>query len=291
MLGKVLVENGQRVVCIVSRSMKSARAAGRVLGCRNVSTSLDAIPPETSLIYITTPHEAVVGVARSLARISALSWKTLTVCHASGMLSADVLEPIARKGATVFSFHPLQTFPRDFRVGEIVPTARGIFYGVDGAPRALRVARRFARALEGRAIEIPPTHRELYHAACVLASNHLTTMLWILQRMHRAVTGSDRQFYAIYKPIVQATLRNLERSSPAEALSGPIARGGVETVSRHFEALQQFLPELIPYFIAVSRETVGLAKARGSLSEKGAGELMTLMNAYSLPSSTNKESR
>lgn len=285
------MENGQRVVCIVSRSITSARAAGRFLGCPNVSTSLDAIPPETSLVYITTPHEAVVDVARSLTLVSALSWKRLTVCHASGMLSAEVLEPIAKKGATVFSFHPLQTFPRDFRAAEIVPTARGIFYGVDGTPRALRVARRLARVLEGRAIEIPPSRRELYHAACVLASNHVTTMLWVLQRMHRAVTGSDQQFYSIYRPILQATLRNIERSSPAEALSGPIVRGGVETVSRHFEAMRHYLPEVIPYFTAVSRETVGLAKARGSLSGQMAGELMTLMNAYSLPLPTKKESR
>jgi predicted short-subunit dehydrogenase-like oxidoreductase (DUF2520 family) len=286
-----MVENGQEVVCVVSRSMKSARIAGRFLGCRNVSTSLDAIPPDASLIYITTPHEAVADVARSLTQVSALPWKRLSVCHASGMLSAGVLEPIARKGATVFSFHPLQTFPRNFRAEEILPTARGIFYGVDGTPRSVRVARRFARALEGRAIEIPPSHRALYHAACVLASNHVTTMLWVLQRMHRAVTGSDRQFYPIYRPIIQATLRNIERSSPAEALSGPIARGGVETVSRHFEAMQRYLPEVIPYFIALSRETVGLAQARGSLSDKLAGELETLMQAYSLPLSTTKESR
>ncbi|MBM2841717.1 MAG: hypothetical protein HW412_2245, partial [Bacteroidetes bacterium] len=165
-LGRVLVENGEKVVCVVSRTKKSAQTAGRFLKCRNVSDSLDAIPAAADFIYITTPHAAVADVALNLSRLSHLRFKRLSVCHASGMLTADVLEPVRLRGATVFSFHPLQTFPRDFASRDIVPTARGIYFAVDGTPQAIKRARVFARKLEGKVIEIRPEMRSFYHAAC-----------------------------------------------------------------------------------------------------------------------------
>ena len=133
-LGKVLAENGARIECVISRSAASARKAARFLGCRKASTSVEAIPSTVNLIYLTVPHAAVPDVARTVASSTHLLFRGLAVCHASGMLTAEVLEPLRARGAVVFSFHPLQTFPRDFHPREIVPTARGIAYGADGAP-------------------------------------------------------------------------------------------------------------------------------------------------------------
>lgn len=276
-LGKLLVERGESVVCIVSRTAKSANKAGKFLKCKNTSTSLASIPPRTDLIYITTPHGAVEDVAHKLAAVAHLRFKKLSACHASGMLTAGALRPVAERGATVFSFHPLQTFPRDFEVKEIIPTARKIYYGVDGTPAAIKKAQQFARKLQGTAIEIKPEMRAFYHAACVVASNHLTTMLWVLEQMHKGLGTKEKDFFAVFKPIVSATLRNVERTSPAKALSGPIARGGIETVSEHFEAIQRFAPNLIPYFGSISAETTRLAEAKGSIDRDQARALYNLI--------------
>ncbi len=276
-LGRILAENGERIVAVVSRSMRSARAAGRFVRCKNVSTSLAAIPPRTDLVYITTPHAAVQEVAHKLAAVAHLNFRRLAVCHASGMLTAAALEPLAKKGATVFSFHPLQTFPRDFSPKEILPTARNIWYGVDGTRTALRKARQLARALKGNVVVIRPERRALYHAACVVASNHLTTMLWVVEQMFKALKTNERTFYPLFEPIIMATLHNVARTSPAQALSGPIARGGVETVAEHFDALRQFAPQLIPYFAAVSAETTRLAEAKGSIDAAKAQALYELI--------------
>ncbi len=291
-LGRILTDNGERVIAVISRSMRSARAAGKFIRCTNVSTSLAAIPPRTDLVYIATPHAAVPDVVHKLATVGHLNFRRLAVCHASGILTAEALAPLARRGATVFSFHPLQTFPRDFSPKEILPTARNIYYGVDGKQAALRTARRLARKLNGKVIVIRPEMRTLYHAACVVASNHLTTLLWELERMFEALRTKERGFYPVFEPIIMATLRNVARASPADALSGPIARGGVDTVAQHFEALRQFLPELIPYFSALSAETTRLAEVKGSLEEETAQALFDLIASYTtIPSMTFKGPR
>ena len=47
-LGRILVEEDQDVVCVVSRTITSARAAGKFIGCPVVSVHLQDIPPDTA---------------------------------------------------------------------------------------------------------------------------------------------------------------------------------------------------------------------------------------------------
>ena len=274
-LGRLMVKGGGRIACVVSRTPGSAKRAAKFVKCKNASTSLESIPGNTDLIFVATPHGAIEDVARGLANLQSLNFKRLAVCHASGMLTADALEPVQRRGATVFSFHPLQTFPRDFDSEDIVDSARGIYYGVDGTRRALRKARELARMLKGKLIEIKPEMRVLYHAACVLASNHLTTMMWILESVYRVLQPKGNK--PVFKPIIMATLNNIERTSPPEALSGPIARGGVETVAEHFKALRRYAPQFIPYFAMLSIETVKLAAVKGSITQDQGVALLELI--------------
>jgi predicted short-subunit dehydrogenase-like oxidoreductase (DUF2520 family) len=168
----------------------------------------------------------------------------------------------------VFSFHPLQTFPRDFSPAEIVRDGwTKIYFGVDGPPQGLRVARTLAREIGGETIVIRPELREFYHAACVVASNHLTALLWVLERMFEAMNVRAKGFVPVFRPIIAATLRNIARTGPARALSGPVARGGVETIEAHVESIKRNLPEIIPYFLAMTAETARLAREKGSITE------------------------
>lgn len=269
-LGKVLSEQGERITCVVSRTAASAKAAARFVKCKTAATLLDAIPTATDVVLIATPHDAVRGVAERLSALAHLRFKKLSVCHASGMLTAEVLSPLEKQGATVFSFHPLQTFPREFAVKNIVPRVRGIYYGVDGGARGIAKANQLARALSGKVILIRPEMRAFYHAACVVAGNHLTTMLWILEQMFAELKTKEKNFYPVFKPIIEATLKNVADSSPTKALTGPIARGGVETIAEHFQSLQRYAPNLVSYYGSVSAETIRCAEAKGSIDREQA---------------------
>ena len=279
-LGRVLVEDGSRITAVISRSRASARTAASYLRCRVYADALTAIPPETDIAFIATPHDAVAAVAETLARLEGLEFSRMGACHASGMLTAAVLAPLEERGCTVFSFHPLQTFPRNFPVRRILPRARGIWYGVDGSPAGLRTARRLAKALSGRVIEIPPESRELYHAACVVASNHFTVMLSAVREMFGAATGDGRASLEPFKPILEATLLNVLATSPGAALSGPVARGGVGTVARHLEAVRGFCPDLLPYFTRMTLETARLASEAGSLGPERREAIDNLVQSF-----------
>jgi predicted short-subunit dehydrogenase-like oxidoreductase (DUF2520 family) len=283
-LGRILADRGVPVVAVVSRSRSSAKKCARFVRCKLFSTSLNDLPPETSLIMITTPHDAVEEVGVALSRLEQLRFRRLHVCHASGMLTADALAPLSARGATVFSFHPLQTFPRDFEPADIVKSIAGIYYGVDGTQKGIAAARRLSAQLGGHTIEVPPEMRVFYHAACVVASNHLTGLLAVLESMYGKLGNSRKNFFPVFKPIMMATMNNVGSTSPAQALSGPVARGGTETVARHFEAVRTYAPELLHYFASLTDETIALAARKGSLSPERVEEMRRLVRSQELTS-------
>jgi predicted short-subunit dehydrogenase-like oxidoreductase (DUF2520 family) len=111
-------------------------------------------------------------------------------------------------------------------------------------------------------------------------------MLAILESMFQTLRTTEEKFYPVFKPIVYATLNNIEFTSPTKALSGPVARGGVETVADHFASIEAYQPDLIPYFAALSLETVKLAESKGSINQVQASTLRSLFQSY-----TNKDSQ
>lgn len=287
-LGRILVERGHRCTAVISRSGGSARRGRRFIGEGIAATGVGAIPEATRLILITAAHGAVEGIVSALAA-SRPSFRGIAICHASGIHTAAVLEPLRRKGGTVFSFHPLQTFPRDLTHAEILPVARGIPFGVDGSAAGIRKARVVARALGGSLLAIPPEMRVLYHAACVVASNHTTTLLWIVeQAFARMGIGGKKGMEAI-EPIVRATLKNAVARQPERALSGPVARGGTETVAAHCDSFSRFLPEFLPVFASVSLETVALAEKKGTASRESIQAMRRLLTPLCTPSNPKQE--
>jgi predicted short-subunit dehydrogenase-like oxidoreductase (DUF2520 family) len=102
-------------------------------------------------------------------------------------------------------------------------------------------------------------------------------MLWILEQMFAELKTKEKNFYPVFKSIIEATLKNVAASSPTKALTGPIARGGVETIAEHFESLQRYAPNLVSYYGAVSAETIRLAEAKGSIDKEQARVLYNLI--------------
>ncbi len=279
-LGRLLIRGGQKVACVISRRSSSARAARRFIGCRSASTSLNDIPGDVNLVLLAVPHGAIVQVAETIAGLGHLQGRRIAVCHTSGMLTAGALDTLAEKGAVTFSFHPLQTFPRDFHPRDILGSVEGITYGVDGSPSAVRTAKLLAGVLRGHTLLVPPHLREFYHAACVVASNHLTALLHVVEMMYGELGNKRSDYLRVFRPIIETTVKNIGRTSPARALSGPVARGGVETVAGHLEAIRRYRPELIPYFVRMTDETVRLALEKGSLTKERALVMRELLRLY-----------
>ena len=76
-------------------------------------------------------------------------------------------------------------------------------------------------------------------------------------------------------PLVRGTVKNIEKRGVAEALTGPIARGDVDTVEAHCRKIEQFLPELLPFYQVLGRCTLPLVQ--GNVSVDKLSELAALL--------------
>ena len=75
--------------------------------------------------------------------------------------------------------------------------------------------------LGGRPFEVDDADRAAYHAAAVIASNHLVALLGQAERV-AAAAGVPLDAYL---DLVRATVENVAELGPAAALTGPAARG------------------------------------------------------------------
>jgi predicted short-subunit dehydrogenase-like oxidoreductase (DUF2520 family) len=67
-------------------------------------------------------------------------------------------------------------------------------------------------------------------------------------------------------PLLSASLDNVLRLGDA-ALTGPVSRGDVATLSTHVGTLRRAAPDMLPAYAALARRTAERARAAGRLTD------------------------
>jgi predicted short-subunit dehydrogenase-like oxidoreductase (DUF2520 family) len=155
------------------------------------------------------------------------------VVHSSGALSAGVLQAAARAGASVGSVHPLMSFPTRTPVA-----LKGVSFAVEADAASSRVLNQLVRRIGGHPFAIKTPSKALYHAVGVLSSPLLVSHLAAAHEAAARAGFSPSQARRLIEPIARATLDNFFSNGPAKSFSGPIARGDVETIRLHLQALK-----------------------------------------------------
>jgi predicted short-subunit dehydrogenase-like oxidoreductase (DUF2520 family) len=134
----------------------------------------------------------------------------------------------------VGSFHPLQSFPQP-RPPEAF---RGSLVAIDAsAPALRRRLGRLARDLGAKPRSVEDADRVIYHAAAVFASNYLVALAGEAVELLGTIGWSESEAVRGLVPLMRGALAEVELRGPTAALTGPIRRGDVDTVTRHLEAL------------------------------------------------------
>ncbi len=172
----------------------------------------------TSLIVLCVPDDAIAGVA------AALPTGDYVVAHVAGSRALDVLCPHRR----VASFHPLMALPSGAQGAERLV---GATYCVSGDDMIMEVV----ASLRGRVITIRDDQRAAYHAAAVVASNHLVALMGQVQNLAELVGLTLEDFL----PLAEQSLADVAARGPHDALTGPASRGDMTTIDAHLAALPE----------------------------------------------------
>lgn len=232
---------------------------------------MPALPEGTTILIIAVPDRALAEVAHDLA-MAGPAPRGCVALHVSGALSADVLAPLHEAGYAVGSLHPLQPLADPW---DGVRRLVGACYAVAGEPTALAAARRLARALQGIDFVVVNRDRPVYHAAAVFASNYVVALAHTaIELFERAGVPADAAPAAV-SSLMHGALDNLEHLGVTSSLTGPIARGDIDTLRMHLARLSAEDREL---YCALGRRTLAIARSAGLAGER-ADEIERLLES------------
>ena len=114
----------------------------------------------------------------------------------------------------------------------------------------------------------------LYHAGAVAVSNYFVALVHYGLKFYQALGADKKEALKAVLPLIKGTLHNIETLGIPDALTGPIMRGDAETVRDHLAAMQKRAPELIGLYKELARQTVEVARDKGSIDQQKAEELL-----------------
>lgn len=242
-----LLEQGWTVTAVAGRAPDAASttAAAACLATRPALVS--EAGRGAALVIVATPDRAIehtIMTAEPSIEPGAL------VIHLAGSRGLDVFDALRAKrtGVRVGALHPLQSFPST-TVG--LERLEGAWAAIAGDAQVADLA----HSLGLRTFELSDAHRTRYHTAAVVASNHLVALLGQVERL-----ASDCGVpFEAFAPLVLASVQNAFALGPADALTGPVARGDLATVEQHLRDLD---PAERDAYRALAREAARLTGRR-----------------------------
>jgi predicted short-subunit dehydrogenase-like oxidoreductase (DUF2520 family) len=268
-LGAALARAGHPVVAGAGVSAESRDRAARLLPGVPLLPA-DEVVARAELVLLAVPDDQLGALVAGLAGTG--RWRPgQVVAHTSGAHGLAVLEPAALAGVRPLAVHPAMTF-----TGAAADLERlaGTSFGVTAPEGLWPLAAALVAELDGEPVPVPEESRALYHAALVVGSNYLVTLVnEAADLLRRAGVGDPA---GVLGPLLRTALDNALASGDA-ALTGPVSRGDAGTVERHLRTLAEQAPDAVPGYAALARLTAGRALAAGRITPAQAAPLLDVL--------------
>jgi predicted short-subunit dehydrogenase-like oxidoreductase (DUF2520 family) len=221
---------------LYSRSFSSAEQAAKFVGAGQPAAEL-AHMRSADVWLLSVPDAQVGAAAQALADAQGSKMAGAIVFHNSGFLSAAELQPLQALGCHVASAHPVLNFASpDTGVRQFAGTPCGL----EGDATALAWLHTALSAIGGRCFEIASADKPLYHAAAVFSSNFTVVLQGIAQDAWQSAGVPPELMRPLTEALLKSTVDNVLAMGPAQALTGPAARGDIAVVQAQGEVVKRW---------------------------------------------------
>lgn len=237
-----------------SKSMDSALKAAASTNSVAYETA-KGLAKDVDFLWITAPDDHIKEICDHLAEENAFP-KGQIVAHMSGASSSRILYRAKEMGCFIYSIHPLQSFAH---AGKAIEDLEHTYFSIEGDAEKMEVVEGLFQKTGNRTFRIATEHKGLYHAAACIFSNYLVTLMHQgLAYFEKIGIPKEEGFQAVL-PLILGTLKNIEALGPAQALTGPIARGDRETILHHIQSIEEKMPETLCFYKMMGQMTFHLA--------------------------------
>jgi predicted short-subunit dehydrogenase-like oxidoreductase (DUF2520 family) len=230
--GRLLVENGHSILQVYGRDHARAQELAKALGAMAVSDTAD-INAHADLYLIAVSDDALPELA------AAFSVGDKFVVHTAGSVSKEVLKQTSSNYGVIWPMKMIRKNMPELGSPTIVIDGNT----ETGRNRIEAIARIFSTDIT-RAGDAQRLKMHMLAAVVSNFPNHL-------YRLAADYCEQEQIDFAVFYPIMQATVEQAQQHHPAEIQAGPAFRGDMDTIHKHEAMLQQY-PQLLQLYIAMS---------------------------------------
>jgi predicted short-subunit dehydrogenase-like oxidoreductase (DUF2520 family) len=226
---------------------------------------------DCDLVLLAVPDDVMPGLAAGLAEAGAVSpgqfW-----AHPAGRFGIGVLEPLTQRGAVPLALHPVMTF-----TGTSVDLTRLVDcpFGVTSQPAMRSVAEALVVEAGGEPVWVPEEARTGYHAALAFGSNSVSSIT--VQALEILRAAGIEHGERLMSPLLHVTIDNALAFGD-RAITGPVARGDVDAVQAHLDAISEISIPAADAYRALARLIADRAMAAGVIDMDQAAALLAALN-------------
>ncbi|HET9400608.1 MAG TPA: DUF2520 domain-containing protein [Candidatus Acidoferrales bacterium] len=215
-VGRGLRESGWRIGSVISVDEATARAMVRAVGAGTPHAGLTRLVLTSSVTLISVPQKELARVAAELAAMGSNEWRGKTVLHTCETHDHSALHPLARRGASTASLHPLYAFDK-----RKAAPLHGVFFGIEGEVGALKIARSIVHDLGGVAVRLNRVRYGLLEVAMRFARNDVALLVNASVQILNRIGFSTRQAESAAIQLARQSLSNFkEHASRRMASAG-----------------------------------------------------------------------
>ena len=217
-----------------TRSEASAARARKLL---QVEVQTGRIEPrarplaDKSLVVLAVRDHVINPLSVDLLRDNYLQAGQILL-HLAGALDIEELSAAAEVGVQRGVFHPLRSLDAERSLWA------GAVCGISGDPDVLPVLQSLAQSLGCRAQVVRTGQRGLYHAAASIAANDLLALFALAEQALQQSGLDAGAAQAAVVDLMSSALGAARDKGWRAALTGPVARGDDNTLSKHYQALR-----------------------------------------------------
>ncbi|WP_131904369.1 Rossmann-like and DUF2520 domain-containing protein [Cocleimonas flava] len=269
---------------VVNQSQQSAHDSVAFIGAGNPLDSLSGLQA-ADVFLIGCGDDQLEHCINQLAETGVVKAGNI-VFHCSGSKPASIInaEKSAPKwgGVVTASLHPVKSFSSP---KEAIKSFANTYCGFEGDEQAVTVLKKWVEVIDGVCFDIDAgedgKNKLIYHAASVIACNYLVALQEL--SIHAfAQSGVDREMaMKILEPIVKGTADNIFAMGTANALTGPIARGDYQVVSKQLQAVNDWNTSAGEIYKLLGEISADLSEKQGSAGKENLQKIRDILNAKS----------
>ena len=251
---------------VINPTVKSAKAAIELIGSGEAigidEQDFTEFKP-SDLWMITCPDDQIQLVGNKLMRSGVLASGNV-IFHCCGSLSSAIWDAPASIKIRVASVHPIHSFAE---ANLSVKNPINFHCAIEGDIEAMEILTVPFKLIGATLHKVDRDTKSLYHAGTVMACNYLVSLLELSHSLLQAAGIEQSKDRNILRPLIKQTLNNYLSTDAKTALTGPISRGDIDTVSSHLLALENQSQIWRDVYISLGKVTLDIAERKGSPAE------------------------